>query len=288
MSGATFLSPLFVPSFDLRKVRRALASGADAVILDLEDGVPPDSKRAARAVVQEVLAARSGQSPGPAVWVRVNAASTDDFSADVAGVDWRAVDAAVLSKAEHPAAIAALEAAGAREIVPLIESVTGLRGLRALCSASPRVRRAALGALDLILDLELTHVPEADDSELIWHVRRELVLESRCLGLAPPLDGVFTRLGDLAGLKAVCDRARTVGFAGKLLIHPEQIPVAHACFTADALLASEARALLDAVDAKGDGQSPVRIGDRMVDAPVVKRARAVVSAAQGGSEDDAR
>lgn len=283
-----FLSPLFVPPLDLRKVRRALSSGADVVILDLEDGVPPDKKRAARAVVQEVLGVRHAQSGGPAVWVRVNAASTDDFSADVAALDWRAVDAAVLSKAEHPAAVAALAAAGARGIVPLIESVTGLRGLRALRDASPCVSRAALGALDLTLDLGLTHVTEADDSELIWHVRRELVLESRCLGLAPPLDGVFTRLGDLAGLKAVCDRARTIGFAGKLLIHPEQIPIAHACFTVDAVLVSEARALLEAIDARGDGQSPVRIGNRMVDAPVVKRARAIVSASPSKSEDGTR
>lgn len=264
-----------------------MASGADAVILDLEDGVPLDKKEAARAVVQEVLTARSRQSQGPAVWVRVNAASTDLFSADVAALDWRTVDVAVLPKAEHPAAVAALVEAGAREVVPLIESVAGLRGLRALRDASPRVSRAALGALDLILDLGLTHVPEADDSELIWHVRRELVLMSRCLGLAAPLDGVFTLLGDLAGLKAVCDRARTVGFAGKLLIHPEQIPVARACFTADAVLVSEARALLEALDAKGDGQSPVRIGNRMVDAPVVTRARAIVSAARRKSEDDA-
>lgn len=268
---------LFVPAHETRKVSKALTAGSDAVILDLEDGVPPQQKDAARAAVLSVL--RSGDIPeGLPVWVRVNPAGTAEHGADLQAIDWLRAAGAALPKAEAPDAVDALVRAGARRVMLLVETLAGFDALAPLAARGPRDTRVALGTWDLAIDLRLDGVADPDDSELIWQLRGMLALQCRRLGLAPPIDGIFARLDDDAGLRDACARVRRLGFAGKLVIHPRQIPVVSAVFRPDAATLALARDVVRAYeDAARDGRGAVQVGGRLVDLPMVERARALLA-----------
>jgi citrate lyase beta subunit len=264
---------LFVPAYETRKVRRALESGSDAVILDLEDGVPETRKDAAR----QAVAAVPGMQPVPEIWVRINADAAL-FAADLEGIDWTTVTGAVLPKAESAEAVERAEAAGAREIVLLIESVAGLDALPALAGASARVRRCAFGTIDFAIDVGLPATIDVDDSELIAHVRAQVVLASRAAGLLPPIDGICARLDDDDGLRAACWRAQRLGYGAKLLIHPRQIGIAADVFRPSAQDLLRARAILDAYEqVLREGRGAVALDGVMVDRPIAERARALIA-----------
>lgn len=265
---------LFVPGHDDRKVDKAFEAGSDAVILDLEDSVPIDQKAAARAAVSKRLA-RTGSDT--AIWARVNSAA-DDFEDDVHALDWSRVAGVVLPKVERPSALAALERAGARQFLMLIESAAGLDALPSLASTTQLLTRAAIGTWDLALDLGLMGIDDPDESELIWHVRRELVVRCRAANLPPPIDGIYAAIDDDEGLAAVCRRSFRLGYGGKLLIHPRQVPIARSVFKpdADALhLADETIAAYE--EAAANGHGAIRVRGRMVDRPMVERARALTA-----------
>ena len=267
---------LFVPANDARKVEKALASGSDAVILDLEDSVPQSDKEAARQAVAGLLQSRPLPG-GVEIWVRVNGPGTAHFREDVDGVPWDRVHGAVLPKAEEPEAIEALTLAGARRVLPLVESVQGLAGLARL-AAVPGVERAAIGTWDLALDLGLVAVDDPDESELIWQLRGQMVVESRRLGLRAPVDGIYANFQDDEGLREVCRRAMRMGFGGKLLIHPRQIPVARAVFGPDPEALAFAREVVAAYEqAVREGRGAVQVRGRAVDRPMVERARALLA-----------
>jgi citrate lyase beta subunit len=264
---------LFVPAHEERKVDKAFEAGSDAVILDLEDSVPDDRKAAARVAVRNRLARAAANTN---VWVRVNGAG-NDFEEDVQSLDWSRVAGVVLPKVELPSAVATLERAGVRRLLLLIESAAGLEALPALARTTVMVC-TAIGTWDLALDLGLTGIDDPDQSELIWHVRRELVVRSRAANLPPPIDGVFTAIDDDDGLAAVCARAFRLGYGGKLLIHPRQVPIARAAFApdSDALrLANETIAAYE--EAAANGRGAIRVRGRMVDRPMIDRARALTA-----------
>jgi citrate lyase subunit beta/citryl-CoA lyase len=265
----TAASFLFVPAHEPRKVQKAMAAGSDAVILDLEDAVPDSRKAAARAAV----AALRPPANGPELWVRVNS-DTRHFGADLDTVHWGAVAGALLPKAERPDVVRQLEAAGARRIILIMESAAGMAALCELASASSRVERCALGTLDLSLDLGLLAVDDVDESELIWHVRAGLVLDSRAAGLQTPIDGVRVRLDDEAGLRRTCERVHQLGYSGKLLIHPKQIAVANSVFKPNQDDLDLAREIVEAYAvAEREGRGAIQVRGNMVDRPVVERAR---------------
>lgn len=266
MTAASFL---FVPAHEPRKVEKAMAAGSDAVILDLEDAVPDSQKQAARGAV----AAIAPSSTGPERWVRVNS-DARHFGGDLHTLNWQTLTGAVLPKAEHPDTVRRLEAAGAKRIILIIESAAGVDALPDLVRSSSRVERCALGTLDLSLDLGLLAVDDVDDSELIWHIRAKLVLDSRAAGLQSPIDGVFVRLDDEAGLRRICERAHRLGYSGKLLIHPQQIAVANSVFKPDEAEIDLAREIVEAYEAaEREGRGAIQVRGKMVDRPVVERAK---------------
>lgn len=269
------LTYLFVPAHEERKVAHAMSSNADAIILDLEASVPKDRKDVARqAVVRCVQNLRSGGTSQ--VWVRVNPAGSE-FTADLEAIDWSRVDGAVVAQAEDPDVLRSLEQAGSRQLLPLIESVKGFGALADL-ARSPVVERFAIGTWDLALDLRLLAIPDPDESELIWQLRGELVVASRRLGLAPPIDGVCARLDESGELRAVCDRAYRMGFAGKLLIHPKQIEVARSVFGRDNEQLQRAREIVEAYErASAAGLGAIQVRGQMIDQPMVERARALLA-----------
>lgn len=260
---------LFVPAHRPERFDKALASGADRVIVDLEDAVAPADKDAARAALAAWLA---GTQAGVAV--RLNAADTAWFEADLALLDHAAVQAVVLPKAEDTAVLARLHALRPdAALVPLVESAAGLAAARAL-AAAPGVLRLAFGHIDFQVDLGLRGA--AEDDLLPW--RCELVLASRLARIAPPLDGVTVALDDPDVLQADVQRACRLGFGGKLCIHPRQVAAVRAGFAPTPEQVLWARRVLETAAAAGG--AAVALDGKMIDKPVMLRAEAILREAQ--------
>ena len=273
-------SYLFVPADRPERINKALASGADAVIVDLEDAVAPGAKAVAREALVGWLAQWSfapRPSSQPILLVRVNAASTAWFEDDLRACVHPAVQGLVLPKAEHPSELMHVGAAlPGRALLPLVESATGMDAARAL-GGVPGVQRLIFGSLDFQVDLDIEE-DEAEDALL--HFRSHLVWMSRLGGIAAPVDGVTTNLQDPAATAADARRARALGFGAKLCIHPRQVQAVHEAFMPSADQLDWARRVLAAAQAAGG--SAVAVDGKMVDAPVLLRARALLERADLG------
>lgn len=264
----TIRSLLFVPGSDERKLAKALGSDADAVVVDLEDGVAPGEKDAARALASRVLAENATAC---ARMVRVNAGS----AADLEAVLPLRLDALVLPKAE-PETLALLPVDGP-PVIAIVETARGLRVLFELAS-DPRVGALFLGAIDLGAELGLE--PRADGLELL-HARSCLVLDSAAAGIRAPFDGVHADLHDLEGLEREVALARSLGFRGKGCIHPVQVAVVNRGFAPPQEEVEWARRVLAAYEeGLSAGRGVVSLEGEMVDLPVVKRARSVLCEAE--------
>jgi citrate lyase beta subunit len=267
---------LFVPAHEPRKIARALESASDAVILDLEDAVPDAQRTEARQAVARCLE-RTASATGPEVWVRINA-TDPEFERDLEAIDWTRAAGVVVPKAEDPLRLFRVEQTGVRRVLPLIESAVGLAAVDALIAGATRVDRLAIGTWDLALDLGLFAVDDPDDSELIWQLRGELVVHSRRLRLRPPIDGICARLDDESAFTDVCRRAVAIGYGGKLLIHPSQITIANNTFTQARSTLDAARRLLETYAAAvAQGHGATRFEGRLIDRPMVERARALLA-----------
>lgn len=268
----TARSFLFAPGNDERKLRKALSSGADAVIADLEDAVTPAEKGAARSLAVRVLA----QAEGDALrLVRVNAAGSEWIADDVEAVGSVGLDGLVLPKATV-AAVDAVQGLGL-PVVAIVETPAGLRGAFEL-AANPAVEALVLGAVDLGLALGLE--PRADGLELLF-ARSSIVVDSAAAGLRGPIDQVWTTLSDDAGLQRDCTLARSLGFRGKACIHPEQVPLVNGAFSPSSEELAHARDVVRAFDdAAANGRGAVAFDGEMIDLPVVERARQLLADAK--------
>jgi citrate lyase subunit beta/citryl-CoA lyase len=264
-------SYLFVPGDRPERYTKALAAGADAVIVDLEDAVAPAAKDAARASLLVWL--RAWLAPQQAVLVRVNSADSPWFAEDIALAGLPGVAGVVLPKAERPDDIARLMQAGAQSVLPLIESALGFHHALAL-ARQPGVERLLFGSIDFSVDLGLT-----EDVETLLYFRSQLVLVSRLAGILPPVDGVTTTLDDIDRITDDTRRARRHGFGGKLCIHPRQVAPVNAAFAPSAEEAAWAMRVLQAVE-NTDGAA-VALDGKMVDRPVMLQAQAIVEEMQG-------
>jgi citrate lyase beta subunit len=264
---------LFAPAGDERKLRNALASAADAVAADLEDATAPDEKAAARETVEAVLSAVP--QAGPLRALRVNGPGTKWFAEDLALTKRLTLDVVVLPKA-IPDTVAALGADGP-PVLAIAETAAGVR-LAYETAAMPRVFALALGSHDLAAEL-LTE-PREDGAELLYP-RSKLVTDSAAAGVRPPFDVVFLNIRDAAGLEAQATLARTLGYRGKLCIHPDQLePIRRVFAPTDAEL-DWARRVLDAYEAGlREGRGAVALDGRMIDAPVVRRAQLLLDEAR--------
>ena len=254
-------SYLFVPGNRPERFDKALASGADAVIVDLEDAVPPEQKDAARTTVAGWLnAARP-------VVLRINATDTPWFAADVGLCQRPGVAAVMLAKSERAADVALLGAAV--PVIPLIESAAGFEHLRAI-AAAPGVQRLAFGAIDFQLDLNM----RATFGELL-HFRSELVLASRLARIAAPIDSPSTSIDDMAEVEADAQAGRRLGFGAKLCIHPRQLAAVNRSFSPSAgEIAWAERVLAAAAASQG---AAVALDGKMIDKPVILRAQGILA-----------
>lgn len=267
---------LFVPASRPDRYAKALASGADCVVLDLEDAVAPTAKDDARALLAQGLA---GFAPNELarLLVRINAVATPWHAQDVVLLaQWttRGLAGAMVPKAESPQQLAQLASAlgGSAQLVPLVESLQGSDSSDLLARA-PQVARLAFGHLDFQLDLGM-HCGR-DESPLAG-VRASLVFAARRAGIAPPVDGVTVATGDEAACAADARRASEGGFGGKLCIHPMQVPIVNAAFSPDPEELAWARRILEAHRLQPVGV--LNVDGRMVDAPVLAAARRLLVA----------
>lgn len=266
----TARSFLFAPGSEERKLGRALSSGADAVIADLEDAVAPAEKAAARARVTALL--RDSSSPAVRL-VRVNGVGTEWYEADLAAVAGAGLDGVVLPKATA-ASVASVGDALELPIVAIVESAVGLREAGAI-AAHPRVQALMLGAVDLGLSLGLE--PREDGQELLF-ARSSLVVDSAVASLRAPIDRVWLDVRDLDGLARDCAFARSLGYRGKALVHPDQVAATHEAFAPSADELTRAREVVAAFDlALAEGRGVLALDGEMIDLPVVERARQLLS-----------
>jgi len=263
-------SYLFVPGNRPERFDKALAAGADAVIIDLEDAVPPESKVEARAAVARWL------TPQHAVVVRINAPGTLWFAEDVSLCALAGVDAVMVPKAERTAELQRIATvAVGRALLPLIETASGFENARALARVEG-VQRLVFGSIDFQLDLGI----QGDDELLAF--RSQIVLVSRLANLAQPADGVTTSIDDVAAVERDTARARRLGFGAKLCIHPRQVEAVNRGFAPTEQELAWARRVLDAA-AQAQGAA-VALDGRMIDRPVVLRAQSIVDEAEARSK----
>lgn len=270
---------LFVPASRPERFAKALESGADCVILDLEDAVAPDQKCAARDRMADRLPAFTREQLARTL-VRVNAADTPWHAQDLDLVaHWigRGLAGAMVPKSESPAALQAMASAlgPAAQLVALIESLAGLDAA-ALLAQVPQVARLAFGHLDFQLDLGMRC--GADETELA-SVRFALVAASRRAQLPAPIDGVTTDTANAERLRADVQRARAFGMGGKLCIHPAQIQAVKEAFSPSAAELEWARRVL--AGAESHRGEACRLDGRMVDLPVILLAQGIVDQAAG-------
>jgi citrate lyase subunit beta / citryl-CoA lyase len=261
---------LFVPGDRPERFDKALAAGADAVILDLEDAVAPEAKDQARAAIAARLAAAAGDSPR--LLVRINDEASPHFAADVAMLKATGALSVMLPKAERVQPVEQLRAAcPGIEVLALVESARGVLAAEAL-AAAPGVVRLVFGTIDFSLDLGLSGDPVGLD-----HAASRLALASRAAGLAAPVAGVTPAIDDEALLLAELSRARAHGFGAKLCIHPKQVgPIHRALQPSDDELAWARRVVAAAESAAG----AVRVDGRMVDKPVLLQAQRLLQRAR--------
>jgi citrate lyase subunit beta/citryl-CoA lyase len=266
--GTAVRTILFVRADDAHRRERAWTSGADAVILDLEDAVAPDAKAAARAGLADALERRA---PGPLAVVRVNAPDSDHGERDLHALAGLPIDAVVVPKAS-PASIE-LARGGGRPIVALIETAAGVLHAESIASAAG-VALLMLGSVDLTAELGCE--PSAPGHELLL-ARSWLVLASAAAGLPAPIDGPCLSTDDLERVHGEAVRAAGLGFGGKACIHPAQLdPVRRAFTPGPEQVAWSARVVAAYEAAATGGSGVVSIDGQMIDAPVARRAYAIL------------
>ncbi|MGH9247696.1 MAG: HpcH/HpaI aldolase/citrate lyase family protein [Acidimicrobiales bacterium] len=283
----TLRSMLFSPGNRRDLIEKAGRSGADAVIVDLEDAVPADAKDAARAGLADLPVV-----PVP-VYVRVNAVDTGWLWDDVVAAGQAGVAGVVVPKAEDPdvmrridGALTALEVTAGRttgeaDVIPLIESALGVLATHAMLTSSERVRAVLFGSGeqgDLVADLGCEWTP---DGTGLLHARSHVLLAARAAGIDQPLDAVFMDFRNPDALRTECRLARRLGYVGKVAIHPAQIPVIHEVFTPTPEEVAHHRRVLDAFEkALAEGSASINVDGQMVDYAVARLARTVLARAE--------
>ncbi len=264
---------LFVPGTRPERFAKALASGADCVLLDLEDAVAADDKaQALNAIAQWFTSAAPADRDRIAV--RINDAGSPHFGDDLRALQACGCTQLVLPKAEEPWQIAAVTTAipGAR-VLALIESARGVARVDEVADTRG-VTRLLFGTLDFALDLD---IDIADDASGLAYAAGRIAIASRVAGLPAPVAGVTPQLDDSARLLADLAQSRRLGFGAKLCIHPSQVAPIHAALRPTEHALDWARRVLVA-DAASPGAA--RLDGRMVDRPVVLQAQRTLALAR--------
>ena len=273
---------LYVPAIRPELLPKALASGADVVIIDLEDAVlagrKADGRRHARAFLDGLGA--GGSTPRPAIHLRVNPPGDVEGQADLAELGAHpSLTAVRLAKVTGPqdvdAAVARIGSHPPPPLYCLLESAAAVERA-AEVARHPAVAGIALGEADLSAELGVR-----GDEGFAW-IRSRIVVASAAAGLAAPAMAVYTNITDLAGLAASCARGRAIGLVGRTAVHPRQLPVIREAFTPAPDEIQRALEVVHAAeDAEKRGSGAIALPDgRFVDLPIVNAARRILALAR--------
>lgn len=277
-------SMIFTPGHRRDLIEKAIRSGSDAVIVDLEDAVALDQKPLAREQLADLP-----RSAVP-IFVRTNAVETGLLWDDVLAAGKAGVAGLVIAKAQDPEVIRQIDGAlnvleiafghSGIGIIPLIESGLGVRNTYDMAMASPRVECVMFGGGeqgDLVADLGCEWTP---DGTGLMHARSEVLLASRAAGIPHPFEAVFMDFRNLDALRAECELARRLGYVGKVAIHPAQVAVINDVFTPGAEEVAHHRKVLEAFEqAEAEGRAAIAVDGRMVDYAVARVAKVVIARA---------
>ena len=289
-------SLLFAPADSDRKLDKAFASGTDAVIIDLEDSVAPDSKPLARERAARFLAQTTGLTHRPRLLVRINSLPSGLADADLDAVAPAAPDAILLPKSEGSASVVHLAAKltaceavhgvadGHIGIIAIATETAGsLFQLGSYSGSSARLVGMTWGAEDLSAELGATANRDSTGQFLApYRLARTLCLAGAVAAQVEPIDTVFIDFRDQAGLRRETEEACRDGFTGKMAIHPAQVAIINEVFTPTAQAVAEAHAIVAAFAAT-PGSGVVGINGVMYDMPHLKRAQRVLARANASS-----
>jgi len=283
-------SMLFTPGNRLDMLEKAVHSGTDAVIVDLEDSVSLHNKPAARDNLSSLP-----ESPVP-YYVRTNAVETGLLWDDVIAAGQAPVVGVIIPKAEDPQVISQIHGAltatektsgkpeGSMTVIPLIESGLGVRLTYEMAKASDRVECVMFGGGeqgDLVADLGVEWTPEGTG---LMQARSQTLLSSRAAGVPYPMEAVFMDFRNPDGLRVECELARRLGYVGKVAIHPAQIPVINDVFTPSAEVVEYQKRVLAAFEeAEAQGSASIALDGKMVDYAVARVARAIIARAEAAA-----
>jgi citrate lyase subunit beta/citryl-CoA lyase len=283
-------SMLFTPGNRLDMLEKAVDSGTDAVIVDLEDSVSLDNKPEARANLSNLP-----PSPVP-YYVRTNAVETGFLWDDVIAAGQAPVVGVIIPKAEDPTVLSRIDGAltalektsgkpeGSITVVPLIESGLGVRLTYEMARASDRVQCVMFGGGeqgDLVADLGVEWTPEGTG---LMQARSQTLLSARAAGVPYPMEAVFMDFRNPDGLRVECELARRLGYVGKVAIHPAQIPIINDVFTPSAEVVEYQKKVLAAFEeAEARGSASIAVDGKMVDYAVARVARAIIARADAAA-----
>lgn len=286
-------SLLFVPADSPKKLDKGMTSGADALIVDLEDSIAPEGKARARQSAAAFLKEASTVAARPYLVVRINGLQTGLTDADLDAVAAARPDAIMLPKAEGGASVVHADAKlavreaesglpdGHIKIVPIAtETAAALFLAGTFAGVSARLSALTWGAEDLSAELGAETNRDADGNYLDpYRLARALCLAGAAAARVPAIDTVFIDFRDSEGLRRDCDAARRDGFAAKMAIHPAQVPIINEVFTPSPTAVAHARAVIDAF-AASPGAGVVGIGGVMYDRPHLVRAKQLLARAE--------
>ncbi len=276
-------SYLFVPAKKYRLIEKAASSDADCVIIDLEDAVALSEKENARELVKEGLSAFGSRKE---MYVRINDVTTSFWKEDLSCALRYGASGVIVPKAESKEGIrlvtAAIRDLGKEQppapgfkVIPLIESARGVQFVYDIASADSIVSNLAFGYIDFSLDIDCELTPGGLE---LLHARSSIVIASKAAGIGAPIDAVYPHLDNSEGLENEAKHARQLGFRGKLIIHPKQIEPVHHVFTPSSDEIEKAKKIVEKFEeAENEGVASISVDNELVDYPVYKKAKALLS-----------
>ena len=281
---------MFVPGHRQRMIDKALGLNADAVMLDIEDGVAPNEKDAARKNIAESLGRE--KTPGsPARYVRINAIGHARMDADLEAVVRPGLEGLVCPKVDTPDEVRKVDAIlndrepknrvakGSVKLLIAIESPRGLLNAPAIAAASRRIVGIIFGAEDFGREMGLPAVREGEARDLIY--ARSAIVIAAAAAHVQPIDGVWVDLNDSDGLLGFAKQSRQLGFSGMSCIHPSQVDAINRVFSPTPEEIEYCQKVLQAFEeanARGDGS--IAFGGQLIDRPIVERARRTLDMAK--------
>lgn len=291
---------LITPATDEELVQKGRATDADALFLDLEDGVPSEQKKQARNAVTRVLESNSGGEK--AITIRINSVGTPwwyEDLIDVVSASAGAIDSIIVPKVSTPKQLHAVDLlltqvevnAGVSEgtigIIAQLETVAAINNAIAIARSTDRLSALLFGPGDYSASLGVKNNEAQSTEGPRWEYARSRIVNAAKEVQIQALDGLYPETDDVEGFRASCQHARSLGFDGKTVVHPKQIRIANDVFTPSTQEITRAKEIYDAYNASGEKQETVKVDGRIIDKETFEMSKEIIEkAAEAGKIDD--